>query len=231
MITLRRSSDRGSADYGWLQARYSFSFAHYVEPAWMGFSDLRVLNQDRIAPGAGFGTHGHENMEIITYVLEGGLEHRDSMGFGGVLQPGEVQLMSAGTGVRHSEFNASQTDPLHLLQMWVLPAEQGTEPSYAQEDFADRLEGQLALCASPDGSDGSLRIGQDARFYASRPRANEPLEHELATGRRAWLHLAKGALSLNGELLTAGDGAAIEGESRLRIEASEPSDLVLFDLA
>jgi quercetin 2,3-dioxygenase len=231
MITLRPSAERGSADLGWLQARYSFSFAQYHDPAWMGFSDLRVINQDRIAPAGGFNTHGHENMEIVTYVLEGALEHKDSMGQSGVLRAGEVQLMSAGSGVRHSEFNASQSEPLHLLQMWILPAKDGTVPNYQQEDFSERLDGRLALCVSPDGAEDSLRIGQDTRMYAGRPRAGQTLELELRPGRKAWLHLAKGSIQLNGITLNAGDGAAIEDESRLVIDATRDSDLVLFDLS
>lgn len=231
MITHRPSAERGSADLGWLKARYSFSFAQYHDPAWMGFSDLRVINQDRIAPAGGFETHGHQNMEIVTYVLEGALEHKDSMGTRGVLTPGEVQLMSAGSGVRHSEFNASASEPLHLLQMWILPERDGTVPSYQQTDFSERLEGRLALCVSPDGAEDSLRIGQDTRMYAGRPRAGQSLELALRPGRKAWLHLAKGAITLNGLELQAGDGAAIEGEERLVIDATKASDLVIFDLA
>ena len=230
MITHRPSAERGSADLGWLKARYSFSFAQYHDPAWMGFSDLRVINQDRIAPAGGFETHGHQNMEIVTYVLEGALEHKDSMGTRGLLTPGEVQLMSAGSGVRHSEFNASASEPLHLLQMWILPERDGTVPSYQQTDFSERLEGRLALCVSPDGAEDSLRIGQDTRMYAGRPRAGQSLELALRPGRKAWLHLAKGAITLNGLELQAGDGAAIEGEERLVIDATKASDLVIFDL-
>lgn len=231
MITLRPAAERGSADLGWLKARYSFSFAQYHDPAWMGFSDLRVINQDRIAPSGGFGTHGHENMEIVTYVLEGALLHKDSMGTSGELHPGEVQLMSAGSGIRHSEVNASNSEPLHLLQMWILPAKDGTVPSYQQTDFSERLEGRLALCVSPDGAEDSLRIGQDTRMYAGRPQAGQTLELELRPARRAWLHLAKGSIQLNGIELNAGDGAAIEDEVLLTLTALKASDLVLFDLA
>lgn len=231
MITRLPADSRGSADLGWLQARYSFSFAQYHDPARMGFSHLRVLNQDRVQPAQGFQPHGHENMEIITYVLEGALEHKATTDEGGVLKPGEVQLMSAGTGVRHSEVNASATEPLHLLQMWILPAKAGTTPSYQQKDFDAQLDGALPLVVSPDGADGSLVIGQDTRLYAGRPRAGQELRVTLPEGRRGWLHLAVGSIELNGQVLEAGDDAAIEGETDLVIRGREASDLVLFDLA
>jgi quercetin 2,3-dioxygenase len=231
MITPRRSAERGHADHGWLDTYHTFSFAHYHDPDFMGFGDLRVINQDRVQPGRGFGTHGHDNMEIVTYVLEGVLEHRDSMGNGSQIRPGEVQLMSAGTGVTHSELNASREDVLEFLQMWVLPARHDTQPRYGQKRFPDaELADGLRLVASPDGRDGSLRIGQDTCLYAARLDAGRTTGLTLDPGRRAWLHVARGRLTLNGVELGPGDGAAIQDERELRLVGREPAELVLFDL-
>lgn len=232
MITRRRSSDRGHADHGWLDAHHTFSFAAYHDPDFMGFSDLRVINQDRVAPGTGFGTHGHRDMEIVTVPLDGVLEHRDSMGNGSRMEPGEVQLMSAGTGVTHSEFNGSQDTELHLLQMWVLPAELGTTPRYEQRRFPEaERRGRLRLVVSPDGADGALTIGQDARLYAGLLDGDERAELSLAADRVAWLHVARGSLALNGEHLGPGDGAAIVDEPTLTFTDGDAAEFVLWELA
>jgi len=232
MITIRRSDDRGHADHGWLDAHHTFSFAGYFDPDFMGFGHLRVLNQDRVRPQRGFGTHPHEDMEIVTYVLEGVLEHRDSMGNGSQIRPGEVQFMSAGTGVTHSEVNPSSDQTLELLQMWVIPARRGTEPRYDQRPFpAAERQGRLRLVVSPDGADGSITIGQDARLYASLLAAGEEAELALDPRRRGWLHVARGAVRANGTELGPGDGAAVQGEERLVLEGVRPADLVYWDLA
>lgn len=230
MITVRRSDDRGHANHGWLEARHTFSFADYFDPDFVQFGLLRVLNQDRVQPGQGFGTHGHRDMEIVTYVLEGELEHKDSMGNGSRILPGEVQLMSAGTGVTHSEFNGSSTESLHLLQMWVLPREQGTAPRYEQKSFEDELQGALRLVVDPDGADGALTIGQDARLRAGRLATGENATYELPAGRMAWLHLARGRLRVEEVELAGGDGAAIRDEASLELASLEDSDLVLWEL-
>ncbi|MEQ8765506.1 MAG: pirin family protein [Planctomycetota bacterium] len=230
MIRIRRSQQRGHADLGWLDTRYTFSFADYHDPDHVQFGPLRVINQDRIAPGAGFPTHGHRDMEIVTYVLEGAVAHKDSMGNGSEIRAGEVQIMSAGRGVTHSEFNASETEPLHLLQMWVFPRKKSTEPRYGQKQFSDELSGKLRVVVSGDGRDGSLQIDQDVRLFASRLEPGQQVAHDLEDGRLAWLHVATGAVTLNGEELREGDGAAIEDESRLEIEGREGADLVLWDL-
>lgn len=232
MITLRKSEERGHADHGWLDAYHTFSFAGYHDPDFMQFGPLRVLNQDRVQPGKGFGTHPHENMEIVSYVLTGVMEHADSMGNGSQMRPGDVQLMSAGTGVMHSEFNASKDSELQLLQMWVFPEKNGTEPRYEQKTFsADERQGRLRLVVSPDGSDGSLTIGQDARLFAALLAAGESTEHELPADRSAWLHVARGRIELNGEILGPGDGAAIRDETRLRLKGVEDAELVLWELS
>ncbi len=231
MITIRHSKDRGHADHGWLQSAHTFSFGSYYDPDFMAFGPLRVLNQDRVAGGGGFPAHGHANMEIVSYVLEGAMEHRDSMGTGSVMRPGDVQLMSAGTGVQHSEFNASGTEPLHFLQMWVMPSKEGTAPGYQQESFAAaERQGRLRLVVSPDGEEGSLRIGQDARMYAGRLAGGEELAHGLIVGRGSWLHVATGSLEVNGIPLGPGDGAAIVEETALQLTAIEDVELVLWDL-
>jgi len=231
MITIRKSEERGHANHGWLDAYHTFSFASYHNPDFMHFGPLRVLNQDRVAAGQGFPTHAHDNMEIVTYVLEGVLEHKDSMGNGSQIRPGEVQFMSAGTGVTHSEFNASSDEGLHLLQMWVFPLEQGMTPRYEQKAFpAEELRGSLRLVVSPDGADGSVTIGQDARLYAGKLAEGERAELPLAEGRIAWLHVARGHVNLNGGDLAPGDGAAIREEALLAIEGKGDAEVVLWDL-
>jgi len=231
MIQLRRSEERGHADHGWLDARHTFSFAGYLDPRHMGFSALRVLNQDRIAPGAGFPTHPHRDMEIVTCVLEGALRHRDSLGNGSVIRPGEVQYMSAGRGVEHSEANASQEQPVHVLQMWVLPRSSGGEPRYDQRAFPPQeRSGRLRLAVSPDGRDGSIRIEQDAALYLGLLAAGERVEHALEPGRSAWLHVARGRLRLGDEELGPGDGAGLRDEPRVLLEGLEQAELVLWDL-
>jgi redox-sensitive bicupin YhaK (pirin superfamily) len=231
MITLRRSRERGYADHGWLKSFHSFSFADYHDPAQMGFGPLRVINEDRVAPGSGFGTHGHRDMEIISYVLEGELAHRDSMGNGSVIRPGDVQRMSAGSGVRHSEFNHAQDRTTHFLQIWIEPNVTGIAPSYEEKRFSDAdKQGRLRLVASPDGADGSVRIHQDARMYVSRLAPGEALVAELAAGRLGYLHLVRGALTVNGQRLDGGDAAKVRDETQLQISAGADSELLLFDL-
>ena len=231
MITLRPSDERGHAEHGWLDSYHTFSFADYHDPEHMGFSVLRVLNQDRVAPGQGFGTHGHRDMEIVSYVLEGTLEHKDNMGHGSQMRPGDVQLMSAGTGVMHSEFNPSRTEGLHFLQMWVLPARLRTRPRYEQKNFPEtERRGRLRVVVSPDGHEGSLTIGQDASLHAGLLEAGTRIEHTLAVGRAAWLHVARGRIRLNGQPLAAGDGAGIERERDLLLESEAPAEVLLWDL-
>lgn len=231
MIKIRKAHDRGHADHGWLNTWHTFSFADYHDPEQMGYSSLRVINDDRVAPGAGFPNHPHRDMEIITYVLAGALEHQDSMGNGTVIRPGEVQRMSAGTGIRHSEFNSSASEEVHLLQIWIMPERSGLTPSYEQK-FFDTTEklGKLRLVASPDGSDGSVTIHQDTKLYAGLIDPGHPVEHTLPPGRHAYLHVAKGATSLNGEALEAGDGAHIESESKIRLKSNTSAEILLFDL-
>jgi len=231
MITLRRSDARGHADHGWLDARHTFSFAGYHDPDHMGFSELRVINEDRVQPGKGFGTHGHRDMEIITWVLEGTLQHRDNMGNGATVSPGEVQVMSAGTGVTHSEFNASRTEGLHLLQMWIEPTERATPPRYELKPFApEELRGRLRLVVSPDGRDGSLTIGQDATLFVGRLAAGDLVRHAFEPGRCGWLQVARGEVAAGGEVLRAGDGAGIQGERELAIEGRAAAEVLLYDL-
>ncbi|HOX25287.1 MAG TPA: pirin family protein [Candidatus Krumholzibacteria bacterium] len=232
MITKRLAGERGHAVHGWLDTWHTFSFAQYHDPRHMGFRSLRVLNDDRVAPGQGFGMHGHRDMEIVTYVLDGALEHRDSLGTGSVLRPGDVQRMSAGRGVRHSEFNHSATEPLRLLQIWILPARDGDDPSYEEKRFADAdKQGRLRLIVSPDGADGSLSIHQDARIFASLLAPGASVAHELAAGRHAWLQVARGGIELNGLALGEGDGAAVSEVSRLEIAGTAGAEVMLFDLA
>ena len=232
MITIRRASDRGHANHGWLDTYHTFSFASYRDPKHVHFRALRVMNEDVVAPGQGFGTHPHDNMEIVTYVLEGALEHRDSMGNGEVLRPGEFQRMSAGTGITHSEFNPSPTMPVHLYQIWLIPQQDGIEPSYEQKRF-DEVERQnrLRLVASPDAAEGSLLIHQDARIYLSSLDAGNQMTHELDAGRHAWLQVLRGQVALNGHALQTSDGAAVSNETALQIEASDDAEVMLFDLA
>jgi len=232
LITLRPSGERGHANHGWLDAHHTFSFADYHDPAHMHFGELRVLNQDRIAPGAGFPPHGHRDMEIVTWVLEGALQHRDSMGNGSVIRPGEAQFMSAGSGVQHSEFNASDSEPLHLLQMWVLPARRGGAPRYDQRKVPEAARrDRFALAVSPDGAESSMLIGQDARLFVADLAAGAALDHALDPTRRAWLHVATGRVRLGEHELGPGDGAGIAGESLLELRGLEPAQLVLWDLA
>jgi len=232
MVTLRKSEDRGHAHHGWLDTWHTFSFAGYHDPEHMGFSDLRVINDDRVAPGQGFGMHGHRDMEIITYVLDGALAHKDSMGNGSVIRPGNVQRMSAGTGVRHSEFNASPSDPVHLLQIWIEPNVTGVQPGYEEKHFSDdEKRGRLRLIASADGRAGSVTIHQDAAVYAALLDGNDSVEHKPADGRRVYLHVARGAVSLNGRALAGGDGARISNESRIVLDRASNAEILLFDLA
>ena len=231
MMQVRKSSDRGGADHGWLKAKHSFSFASYYDPNNMGFRDLRVINEDRVAVGGGFPTHGHSDMEIITYVIAGELEHQDSMGTRAKIVPGEMQHMSAGTGVRHSEYNSSKTEELHLLQIWIQPAKRGIAPAYGQKSFTKELAtGQLVLTVSQDGRIGSIPINQDASIYAARPKAGTKLQFELLEGRYAWVQVVKGAIEVNGQKLEAGDAVAAAEEDILKISASEDSEFLLFDL-
>jgi len=232
MVTIRPSQERGHLDHGWLDTYHTFSFNTYYDEAHMGFRDLRVINEDRVEEGQGFGTHPHRDMEIVTYVIEGALEHKDSMGNGSVIRRGDVQHLSAGRGVMHSEFNPSKVEPVHLLQIWILPEEKGITPTYEQKTFDDDAKrGQLRLVVSPDGTDGSVKIRQDARMYASILPAGETLEHRLDGGRYAWVQLITGALDLNGTRLAAGDGAAISEETKLTLEATEEAEFLVFDLA
>lgn len=231
MINTRFNKDRGHANHGWLDTRFTFSFADYHDPKYMGFRALRVINEDFIAPGMGFGTHGHRDMEILSYVLDGELEHKDSLGSGGVLRPGEVQFMSAGTGVRHSEFNPSTTETSHLLQIWLLPNQMGLAPQYGQKIFPIAAEtNRLHLIASQDGREGSFAIRSDAEFRAGTLEAGVRLDVPLPLGH-GWLQVARGALSVNGVALTAGDGAAITDEKQVHLATDAGAEILLFDLA
>jgi quercetin 2,3-dioxygenase len=235
MLAIRRSEDRGAGKHSWLDSRHTFSFADYYDPRFLGFHDLLVINEDRVAPGTGFGKHSHEEMEIISYVLEGAIEHKDTTGTGAVLGPGEVQRMSAGTGIAHSELNASKTDPLHFLQIWIKPGTFGLAPSYEQKEFpaADR-QNRLRLVGSRDARDGSVTIHQDVDLYASLLATGKTVQHDLRDGRVAWLQLARGAVDVSGDggtvSMKAGDGLAISGERRLQLAGREDCELLLFDL-
>ena len=232
MIVFRDRMARGQSHAGWLDSRHSFSFAGYHDPAQMGFRALRVINEDRVVPGAGFPPHGHRDMEILTYVLEGALEHKDSLGNGAVIRPGELQRMSAGTGIVHSEFNPSRTEPVHFLQIWIIPDRIGLKPGYEQKAFpAEERRGRLRLVAAPDGSEGALTLHQDARLSVASLAAGERIAHAAAAGRGLWLQLARGIVALNGTEMREGDGAAITGESGIEIEAETDAELLLFDLA
>ena len=231
MLNIRKANDRGHVNMGWLDTHHTFSFANYYDPKYMGFADLRVINDDIIAPGRGFGTHPHKDMEIITYVLEGALEHKDSMGNGSVMRPGDVQRMSAGTGVAHSEFNHSQDEPVHLLQIWLLPDRKGHTPGYEQKHFSDdEKRGRLRLIASHNGDEGSVSLNQDVRVYATLLDGDESLTYDLPNGRVAWVHIARGAVELNGEKLEAGDGASIEDAQQLEFSNADRAELLLFDM-
>jgi len=232
MIRIRRSEERGHARHGWLDSHHTFSFADYYDPAHMGFRSLRVINDDRVSPGRGFGGHGHRSMEIVSYVVEGGLEHKDSMGHGSVIRPGEVQLMSAGTGVMHSEFNSSKTDGLRFLQIWILPRAQGGPPRYLQREFPpEERSGKLRLLVSPNGKDDSLVIQQDASIYGSLLDSGQSVAHPLAAGRHAWVQVVRGSVEVNGLRLSEGDGAAISEEETVLLTGLDAAELLLFDLA
>lgn len=232
MLTLRRAEERGRADFGWLDSRHSFSFGEYYDPRHMGYGPLRVINDDRVAPGAGFGMHAHRDMEILTYVLEGALEHKDSLGSGSVIRPGDVQHMSAGTGIRHSEFNPSATEPVHFLQIWLLPERPGLSPAYAERHFplAGR-RGRLQLFAARDGRDGALPIRQDVDLHAAVLAPGESVRHTPAEGRKLWLQVARGSIELNGLRLAEGDGVAIEAEPLIEMTGIREAELLLFDMA
>ena len=232
MQTIRRSDSRGRASFGWLDSRHSFSFGRYHDPEHMGFGPLRVINEDEVQPGRGFDTHGHRDMEILSYVIEGGLEHRDDMGNGSVIRPGDLQRMTAGTGVRHSEYNASDTEPVHFLQIWIEPAEADLQPGYEQRHFpvAER-SGTLKLLASGNGEDDALRIHQDVALYGSLLSGGESVSHEFGGERIGWVQIVRGDVVVNGETLRAGDGFALEGEQALTLTAKGEAELLLFDMA
>ena len=233
MITIRQAEARGNANFGWLDSKHTFSFGSYYDPNHMGFADLRVINEDKVQPGKGFGTHSHQDMEIISYVLEGELEHKDSIGNGSVIRPGDVQRMSAGTGIAHSEFNASNTDGVHFLQIWILPQTKGIKPSYEQKHFSDdEKQGKLRLVASPDGKDNSVTIHQDANLYVAVLNNGDRAHHSNQNNRSLWLQVARGSVDINGKSLGTGDGAAITQESDIAIVAtSDKTEVLLFDLA
>jgi redox-sensitive bicupin YhaK (pirin superfamily) len=233
MITVRPAAERGTANFGWLDSRHSFSFGHYYDPDHMGFGALRVINEDRVAPGGGFDTHGHQDMEIISYVLEGALAHRDSIGTGSVIRPGDVQVMSAGTGIRHSEFNHSKTEPVHFLQIWVLPDRNGLAPRYDQKTFPNaEKRNRLRLVGSPDGRDGSIVIHQDTDIYDALLSRGHAVTHDLKTGRKSWIQVVGGAVEVNGKAAVAGDGVAVEDEAVLSITArADDTEVLVFDLA
>ena len=232
MLTLRRGRERGHASHGWLDSWHTFSFAEYRDPQHMGFSDLRVINDDTVQPGRGFGSHSHRDMEIITYVLEGALEHKDSLGNGSVIRPGDVQRMSAGRGVRHSEFNASAVDPVHFLQIWIEPNVMGVKPGYEELHVPDaEKHGRLRMIAAPDGRPGSVTINQDAWIFAAVLHDADKVTHVLPAGRNAWVQVVRGAVKVNGDSLTAGDGASIRDETRIEFVAVSRTEFLLFDLA
>jgi redox-sensitive bicupin YhaK (pirin superfamily) len=230
MMTLRPAVTRGQANFGWLDSRHTFSFGDYYDPKWMGYRGLRVINDDRVAPGMGFGTHPHRDMEIITYVLSGELEHKDSMGNGRVIRAGEVQYMAAGTGVWHSEYNHSQSDEVHFLQIWIEPDQQGLPPSYADRALGDAPKGSFQLVASKTGRDGSFTINQDADLWIGRFAKGDHITHHLSAGRHAWVQIAEGEVLLDGVYLKTGDGAAVGGQSSLDFLAESNSQVLLFDL-
>src|SRR5262245_60456565 len=232
MQDVRRSHERGYADHGWLKSYHTFSFADYFDPEHVEFGPLRVINEDRVAPGAGFGTHGHRDMEIISYVLDGELAHKDSTGTSSVIRPGDVQRMSAGRGVRHSEFNHSSTKPVHFLQIWIQPNVQGIEPEYEEKRFGpEEKRGRLRLIASPDGADGSVRVHQDARVYAGLFDGVERATLELASGRRFYVHIARGSVTVNDETLSAGDAVALTDVKSVTVTNGKDAEVLMFDLA
>jgi quercetin 2,3-dioxygenase len=230
-LTIRKANERGVANFGWLDSRHTFSFGHYQDPKHMGFGALRVINDDRVALGGGFPTHPHADMEIVSYVLDGALEHKDSIGTGSVIRPGDVQRMSAGTGIRHSEFNASTTQPVHFLQIWIIPEQKGLPASYQQKAFSEAAKrGQLRLVGSRDGRDGSVTIHQDVDFFATILAAGEVVQHNLRVGRGAWIQVARGAVTVNGVALQAGDGAAVTAPGPLRFDGGADAEVLVFDL-
>ena len=232
MITIRKSEERGHIDHGWLNTYHTFSFDKYYDPRHMSFGSLRVINEDRVAPGHGFPRHSHRDMEIITYILEGGLAHQDSMGNGSIIKPGEVQRMTAGTGVAHSEANPSETEPVHLLQIWIMPNARGLTPGYEQKMFTDESkQGRLALIASQNGRDGSVTINQDADVYASKLSSGEHVTHETDPNRKIWVQVARGSVLVNEVNLQQGDGAALTDEASVKIEGREPAEILLFEMA
>ncbi len=231
MINFRDRGTRGQTRTGWLDSRHSFSFGHYYDPAQMGFRSLRVINEDRVIPGAGFPRHGHRDMEIISYILEGALEHKDSLGNGAVIRPGDVQRMSAGTGIEHSEFNPSAAEPVHFLQIWIMPDRDGLRPGYEQKPFPlEERRGRLRLVAAPDGQEGAIKVHQDARLYIANLASGERVSHMIENGRGAWVQVARGIAALNGTEMREGDGAAAEDEAALKLEAETNAEILLFDL-
>ena len=231
MLDIRSAADRGIADFGWLKSRHTFSFGHYHDPKQEGFSDLLVINDDRVAPGRGFGTHPHRDMEIFSYVLDGALEHKDSMGTGSVIRPGDVQMMSAGTGVRHSEFNSSATELLHFLQIWIVPGAKGVAPRYQQVHFAPQEKrGRLRLIISPEGTDGSLAVHQDARVYAGLFDGDEAASLAFGPGRNAYVHVARGSVEVDGQRMSEGDGARVRNAQQIELARGEGAEVLVFDL-
>jgi redox-sensitive bicupin YhaK (pirin superfamily) len=233
MITIRPSQERGKVNFGWLDSKHTFSFGTYYDPNYMGFRNLRVINEDQVKPGKGFGTHSHRDMEIISYVLKGNLEHKDSIGNGSVISPGDVQRMSAGTGIAHSEFNASSTEPVHFLQIWITPEKLGIEPSYEQKHFSlSEKQGKLKLVASPDGRDNSIKIHQDASLYVAVLNQGDRVNHHIDYNRSVWIQVARGLVEINGQILQAGDGAAVTQEEDIALWATaDDTEILLFDLA
>ncbi|HTX22029.1 MAG TPA: pirin family protein [Candidatus Aquilonibacter sp.] len=230
MMTIRKANERGHAEHGWLDTYHTFSFADYYDPQWMGFRSLRVINDDLVMPGAGFGAHPHRDMEIVTYVLNGALQHKDSMGNGSIIRPGNLQYMSAGSGVQHSEFNPSKDEAVRLLQIWILPDAKGLKPRYAEKSLQDAPTGKLHLMTSKTGRDGSIAIRQDADLWLAKLEPGQQVAHSLANNRHAWVHVAEGEVVLNGQTLSGGDAAAVSEESKLQLSANKPSQVLLFDL-
>ncbi len=230
MMNIRKSNERGHASHGWLDSYHSFSFADYYDPQWMGYRSLRVINDDLILPGMGFGTHPHRDMEIISYVLSGALAHKDSMGNGSVIKAGEFQYMAAGSGVQHSEFNPSKTEPTRLLQIWIQPDAKGVKPRYAERKYTSAPTGELHLVTSKTGRDNSIAIHQDADLWHAKLEAGQQVSHNLAPGRHAWLHVAEGEVTVNGKTLNGGDAAVVDNETKLQLSAGKPSQVLLFDL-
>jgi len=230
MMTLRKANERGHANHGWLDSYHTFSFADYYDPQWMGFRSLRVINDDLVLPENGFGTHPHRDMEIITYVLRGALQHKDSMGNGSIIRPGNIQYMSAGSGVQHSEFNPSKDEAVRLLQIWILPDTKGAKPRYGEKSFNDKPAGQLHLMTSKTGRDGSMAIRQDADLWLAKLEPGQSVAHTLAKDRHAWVHVAEGEVTVNGKTLVTGDAAALSDETKVQLSAAKPSQVLLFDL-